>query len=99
MRLHVSVVCPISNIWGLIGVGGQLTCPNGTSRVQTCAPLPFVSLTNIPYLLSECMTGKFPSLVSRPFQPPVFDRILYAKTEGGAGRVTCVTSDRREGRH
>ena len=41
------------------------------------------------------------SLVPRPFPPPVFDRILYAKTEGeGLGeRVTCATSGRREGRH
>ena len=41
------------------------------------------------------------SLVPRPFPPPVFDRILYAKTEGeGLGeRVTCVTSGRHEGRH
>ena len=41
------------------------------------------------------------SLVPRPFPPPVFDRILYAKTEGGGlgERVTCVTSGRREGRH
>ena len=41
------------------------------------------------------------SLVPRPFPPPVFDRILYAKTEGeGLGeRFTCVTSGRREGRH
>ena len=41
------------------------------------------------------------SLVPRPFPPPVFDRIQYAKTEGeGLGeRVTCVTSGRREGRH
>ena len=40
------------------------------------------------------------SLVPRLFPPPVFDHILYAKTEGeGLGeRVTCVTSDRREGR-
>ena len=39
------------------------------------------------------------SLVPRPFPPPVFDRILYAKTEGeGLGEiVTCVTSGRREG--
>ena len=42
-----------------------------------------------------------PSLVPRPFPPPVFDRILYAKMEGeGLGeRVTCVTSGRCEGRH
>ena len=41
------------------------------------------------------------SLVPRLFPPPVFDRVLYAKTEGeGLGeRVTCVTSGRREGRH
>ena len=41
------------------------------------------------------------SLVPRPFPPPVFGRILYAKTKGeGLGeRVTCVTSGRREGRH
>ena len=40
------------------------------------------------------------SLVPRPFPPPVFDHILHAKTEGeGLGeRVTCVTSERREGR-
>ena len=40
------------------------------------------------------------SLVPRPFPPPVFDRLQYAKTEGeGLGeRVTCVTSGRREGR-
>ena len=40
------------------------------------------------------------SLVPRPFPPPVFDRILYAKTEGeGLGeKVTCITSGRREGR-
>ena len=34
------------------------------------------------------------------FLPPVFDRLQYAKTEGGwPGRVTCVTSGRYEGRH
>ena len=40
------------------------------------------------------------SLVPKPFPPPVFEHILYAKTEGeGLGeRVTCVTSGRREGR-
>ena len=40
------------------------------------------------------------SVVPRPFLPPVFERILYAKMEGeGLGeRVTCVTSGRREGR-
>ena len=39
------------------------------------------------------------SLVPRPFPPPVFDRLQYAKTEGeGLGeRVTCVTSGRHEG--
>ena len=39
------------------------------------------------------------SLVPRPFLPPVFDRLQYAKTEGeGLGdRVTCVMSGRREG--
>ena len=47
------------------------------------------------------MHNQICSLVPRPFPPPVFDRILYAKTEGeGLGeRVTCVTSGRREGRH
>ena len=41
------------------------------------------------------------SLVPKPFPPPVFDHILYAKTEGeGLGeRVMYVTSGRREGRH
>ena len=36
----------------------------------------------------------------RPFPPPVFDCILYVKTEGeGLGeRVTCVMSGRHEGR-
>ena len=45
--------------------------------------------------------GRYYSLIPRPFPPPVFDRIRYAKTEGeGLGeRVTCVTSGRREGRH
>ena len=45
--------------------------------------------------------ASFPSLVPRPFPPPVFDRILYAKTEGeGLGeKVTCVTSGRFEGTH
>ena len=40
-------------------------------------------------------------VVPRLFPPPVFDRILYAKTEGeGLGeRVMCVTSGRHEGRH
>ena len=40
------------------------------------------------------------SLVPRPFPPPVFDRLQYAKMEGeGLGeRATCVTSGRREGR-
>ena len=35
-----------------------------------------------------------------PFPPPVFDRILCAKTDGeGLGeRVMCVTSGRREGK-
>ena len=34
------------------------------------------------------------------FLPPVFDRLLYAKSEGeGLGeRVTCMMSGRREGR-
>ena len=38
-------------------------------------------------------------LVPRPFPPPVFDRLQYAKTEGeGLGeRVTCVTPGRHEG--
>ena len=40
--------------------------------------------------------GERHSLVPRPSLPPVFDRILYAKTEGEG--VTCVTSGRREGR-
>ena len=41
----------------------------------------------------------FCSLVPRPFPPPVFDRLQYAKMEGeGLGeRVTCVTSGRHEG--
>ena len=41
------------------------------------------------------------SLVPRPFPPPVFDSILYVKTEGeGLGeRVTCMMSGWREGRH
>ena len=39
------------------------------------------------------------SLVPRPFPPPDFDRLLYAKTEGKGleDSVTCVTSGRREG--
>ena len=40
------------------------------------------------------------SLVPRPFPPPVFDRLQYAKTEGKlrlGERVICVTSGRREG--
>jgi len=39
------------------------------------------------------------SLVLRPFQPPVFDHLQYAKTEGeGLGeRVTCMTSGRHVG--
>ena len=51
-------------------------------------------------LHSLCHTSQS-SLVPRLFPPPVFDRILYAKTEGeGLGeRVTCVTSGRCEGRH
>ena len=38
-------------------------------------------------------------LVPRPFLPPVFDHLPYAKTEGeGLGeRVTCVTSARCDG--
>ena len=50
----------------------------------------------------EASLGTRLSLVPRPFPPPVFDRILYAKTdrrEGLGERVTCVTSGRREGRH
>ena len=45
----------------------------------------------------EQRTYTVASLVPRPFPPPVFDRILYAKMEGeGLGeRVTCVTSGRR----
>ena len=52
-------------------------------------------------LSRKCVQNKIRplSLVPRPFPPPVFDRILCAKTEGeGLGeRVTCVTSGRREG--
>ena len=41
------------------------------------------------------------SLIPRPFLPPAFDRLQYAKTEGeGLGeRVMCMMSGRREGRH
>ena len=47
-----------------------------------------------------CCFETVASLVPRPFPPPVFDRILYAKTEGeGLGeRVMCVMSGRHEGK-
>ena len=45
----------------------------------------FLSTVGLDYLVS---------LVPRPFPPPVFDRLKYAKTEGeGLGeRVTCMMS-------
>ena len=45
--------------------------------------------------------GKGLSLIARPFPPPVFDQLQYAKTEGeGLGEgVTCMMSGRRENRH
>ena len=41
------------------------------------------------------------SLIPRPFPPPVFDHLQYARRKGeGLGeRVMCMTSGRREGRH
>ena len=37
------------------------------------------------------------SLIPRPFPLPVFDRFQYKNGGGRPGRVTCVTSCRREG--
>ena len=70
----------------------------------TCSTLtPFLSIfhSHVGRAWERGYTHVLCSLVPRPFPPPVFDRILYAKTEGeGLGeRVTCVTSGRREGRH
>ena len=69
--------------------------------VEPGTTLPISKGTLTPEWKAACLTLIPSSLVPRPFPPPVFDRILYAKTEGeGLGeRVTCVTSGRREGRH
>ena len=75
-------------------------------------PVSFPCHCSMPPYLHSHVTASFPcNLISRPlysysslvprlFPPPVFGRMLYAKTEGeGLGeRVTCVTSGRREGR-
>ena len=47
----------------------------------------------------KCQRFKLASLVPRPFLPPIFDRLQYAKMEGEGlrERVTCVTSGRHEG--
>ena len=67
--------------------------------MQRLTYVVFINLS--PYYGKRLCQPRGSSLVPRPFPPPVFDRILYAKTEGeGLGeRVTCVTSGRREGRY
>ena len=43
-------------------------------------------------------SSQSPSLVPRPFPPPVFDRLQHKNGGEGLGeRVMCVTSGRREG--
>ena len=66
-----------------------------------CLRASLLVLPHSHHLVHFLSVDSATSLVPRPFPPPVFDRILYAKTEGeGLGeRVTCVTSGRREGRH
>ena len=43
----------------------------------------------------ENVPGKKNSLVPRPFSPPVFDRLQYAKTDGGRPRRTSHVRDIR----
>ena len=50
--------------------------------------------------LQTVIEGLRSSLVPRPFPPPVFDHLQYAKMEGEGlrERVTYMTSGRHEGR-
>ena len=67
--------------------------------MQRLTYVVFINVTHC-YGKRPCQSCMGSSLVPRPLPPPVFDCILYAKTEGeGLGeRVMCVTSGRREGR-
>ena len=69
-------VLPITR-GGWWGIGGELTCPNGTSLRLDHLPSPYTSLTNTPYLPvihSVCMwqgdmgvwIGTIPTLCSNP---------------------------------
>ena len=74
---------------------------NVSGNWQLKPGVPSLIHSDSQFLLHSIRVYHVVSLVPRPFPPPVFDCILYAKTEGeGLGeRVTYVTSGRREGRH
>ena len=61
-----------------------------------------MNINNIEFYLncSQVQIHSKPSLIPRPFPPPVFDCLQYAKIEreGLGDRVTCLTSGRHEGR-
>ena len=88
----------VTLVWGLLRLAQISTPATGSSFI-----LPSLSITlshvhvhthTHPHAHTAC------SLVPRPFPPPVFDCLHYAKTEGeGLGeRVMYVISGRHEGR-
>ena len=60
---------------------------------MSCNSVQIINLQTVP-AVNAC------TLIFRPFPPPVFDRLQYAKMEGEGleERVTCVTSGRHESR-
>ena len=62
-----------------------------------------MNIINIEFYLnrSQVQIHSKPSLVPRPFPPPVFDCLQYVKIEreGLGDRVTCLTSGRCDGRY
>ena len=86
-------------------LNGEGLCHYSTQQVKNC-DLDQQCVTTGPSRLRTVTSTNSVSLLyaspaPRPISPPVFDRILYAKTEGeGLGeKVTCMTLGRCEGRH
>ena len=48
--MHLSMVCPTCNTWGLMGDSRGIDISPYLARAQTCVPPPYTSFTNTLYL-------------------------------------------------